>query len=385
MEVSNFKMKGDTITIKDATARTSIAGINTSIGDIKGQIHTNLLNPTVPTQTINGVTFTNNGDGTYTVNGTATIDTYIVTVMRLDLTQFRGKSVKLLGCPSGGGWGTYRINDNVFNESGTTSIASHRDFGGGYSYDVSNDMSYCNIVIYITKGATANNLLFKPMLTTDLSATYDDFVPYTGDSGRLNEDVASLVDIVKSIQNASFPVGHFIFTKTCDTESKVIASYGGVHWRRVTDKFIGACGSVLSINGGGSNSVQLTASNVPSHSHSLSGTLTTSETTASHTHEFFTDEQGAHTHYVSTNSDDSVIRAGGSGFGGTEGNVTTQNASVLPTSSSGMHQHHGTTEPGGETHTHDVTLSGSTGSTGSGQAFSIIPSYEGAYVWVREE
>lgn len=207
----------------------------------------------------------------------------------------------------------------------------------------------------------------------------------TTDKSSIVNSITELDSIIKSIQNANFPVGHFIFSKTCDTEAKVIANYGGVHWRRIIDKFIGACGTVLSINGGGSNSAQLSASNIPSHSHSLSGTFTTSETTASHTHEFFTDEQGAHTHYVSTNSNDSVIRAGGSGFGGTGGNVTTQNASVLPTSSSGAHYHHGTTKPGGEAHTHDVTLSGSTGATGSGQAFSIIPSYEGAYVWVREE
>lgn len=207
----------------------------------------------------------------------------------------------------------------------------------------------------------------------------------TTDKTSIVNSITELDSIIKSMQNANFPIGHFIFSKTCDTEAKVIASYGGVHWRRITDKFIGACGTVLSINGGGSNSVQLSVSNIPDHSHTMSGTFTTSETTASHTHEFFTDVQGAHTHYVSTNSNDSVIRAGGSGFGGTGGNVTVQNASVLPTSSSGMHQHHGTTEPGGVAHAHDVTLSGSTGATGSGQAFSIVPSYEGAYVWVREE
>jgi hypothetical protein len=32
------------------------------------------------------------------------------------------------------------------------------------------------------------------MLTTDLNATYDDYVPYTGDSGRLNEDVSNKQD-----------------------------------------------------------------------------------------------------------------------------------------------------------------------------------------------
>ena len=207
----------------------------------------------------------------------------------------------------------------------------------------------------------------------------------TTDKSSIVNSITELDSVIKSMQNAIFPIGHIIFSKTCDTESKVITNYGGIHWRRITNKFIGACGTILSINGGGSNSVQLSASNIPSHAHPLSGTYTTSETIASHTHEFFTDKQGEHTHYVSTNSNDSVIRAGGTGFGGTGGNVTVQNASVLPTSVSGAHYHRGTTEPGGEAHTHDVILSGSTGSTGSGQAFSIIPSYEGAYVWVREE
>jgi hypothetical protein len=30
------------------------------------------------------------------------------------------------------------------------------------------------------------------MITTDLNAKYDDYVPYTGNSGRLNEDVAEI-------------------------------------------------------------------------------------------------------------------------------------------------------------------------------------------------
>ena len=40
--------------------------------------------------------------------------------------------------------------------------------------------------------STANDLVFKPMLTTNLSATYDDFVPYTGDGETLASDVAEI-------------------------------------------------------------------------------------------------------------------------------------------------------------------------------------------------
>ena len=46
--------------------------------------------------------------------------------------------------------------------------------------------------ITIVSGVTVSNLVFKPMLTTNLSATYDDFVPYTGEGETLTEDVANL-------------------------------------------------------------------------------------------------------------------------------------------------------------------------------------------------
>ena len=48
------------------------------------------------------------------------------------------------------------------------------------------------ISMQVISGYTCDNLVFKPMLTTNLSATYDDFVPYTGDTGKLNGDVAEL-------------------------------------------------------------------------------------------------------------------------------------------------------------------------------------------------
>ena len=38
----------------------------------------------------------------------------------------------------------------------------------------------------------ANDTLIKPMLTTNLDATYDDFVPYTGDGETLASDVAEI-------------------------------------------------------------------------------------------------------------------------------------------------------------------------------------------------
>ena len=49
-----------------------------------------------------------------------------------------------------------------------------------------------NIYIAVWENQTLDNVIIKPMLTTNLSATYDDFVPYTGDGETLVTDVAEI-------------------------------------------------------------------------------------------------------------------------------------------------------------------------------------------------
>ncbi len=135
----------------------------------------NLLNLTFPTTTVNGITCTNNGDGTYTLNGTSTgitnFDIFPWQIMKA------GK-YKFVGCPKGGSRNSYCIETN------TPVVASINNFGGefgdGVILDVTDLGTANNIVIRIVvqNGITIKNLLFKPMLTTDLTATYDDFRPY---------------------------------------------------------------------------------------------------------------------------------------------------------------------------------------------------------------
>ena len=62
----------------------------------------NKLHVTATTQTINGVTFTVNSDGTINANGTATADTIFVlnSDIRSDISS--GTSIIVNGCPSGG-------------------------------------------------------------------------------------------------------------------------------------------------------------------------------------------------------------------------------------------------------------------------------------------
>ena len=138
----------------------------------------NLLNHTSGTTTKNGITCTANGDGTYTLNGTATSNTQLV----VGYHNILDGQVKMLGCPSGGSTKTYCVIMQF--SSGITGGEKGRiyDIGNGGVGSTSNSIksgaNYIRGIISIMSGITCNNLLFKPMLTTDLTATYDDFEPY---------------------------------------------------------------------------------------------------------------------------------------------------------------------------------------------------------------
>ena len=195
-DVGTTRIKiGGTVDV-DTTLSTTSANpvqnkvITNSVNDVRGRICTNLLNPTAPTQTVNGVTFTNNGDGTYTVNGTPTSGDYaLINIATADVKS----GYKLVGCPQGGGSASFALFKDFVRPDPSNKSIQLSDVGNGVIINVNESNVDINIIVY--NGYKANNVLFKPMLTTDLNATYDDYVPYTGDSGRLNEDVANLVKV----------------------------------------------------------------------------------------------------------------------------------------------------------------------------------------------
>lgn len=127
----------------------------------------NLLNTTLQTTTQSGVTFTANGDGTYTLNGIAKA------LIDVSLSKnFHIENGKM-----------YRITGWVKNVSGLIYLVNGKnsagDTGDGVTFtyiDATNDSKV--IHIQIPKGAIINNVIIKPMICTDASATYDDFEPY---------------------------------------------------------------------------------------------------------------------------------------------------------------------------------------------------------------
>lgn len=124
----------------------------------------NLFKMTAESQTVNGVAFTVNDDGTVTANGTATSNVFFkcgyVYYPRL------GMEYQISGSPHG-------------NKSNTWNVYA------GAGYDYSNDGRYTPTVkqnmvhIYIAPGQTMTNAVFKPMLrVAGTSAVYE---PYQGE------------------------------------------------------------------------------------------------------------------------------------------------------------------------------------------------------------
>lgn len=151
----------------------------------------NLLNPTLQTTTQNGVTCTNNGDGTYTLKGTSTnSDEWNFKVG--SATVEKGKKYKIIGFenPTMNARlkaDTSNINEN---ESQIFNAADNKE----------------EVYIKFDRNVTFNNEIVKPMLTTNLNATYDDFVPYTGDGDTLTADVATLNSDLSDIKDGTTPV-----------------------------------------------------------------------------------------------------------------------------------------------------------------------------------
>lgn len=106
-------------------------------------------------ETKNGITFTPNNDGSVTVNGTATANSYI-TYGTLYIPTGENSTFRLSGCPENGGTPKYRM---YLAGGGATYI----DFGKGIKFTDSGKQ--LSAVIYITNGFTANDLTFFPMVT----------------------------------------------------------------------------------------------------------------------------------------------------------------------------------------------------------------------------
>jgi microcystin-dependent protein len=130
------------------------------------------------------------------------------------------------------------------------------------------------------------------------------------------------------------------------------------------DRFIVGAGTTYAVGAtGGANTVTLTTSQIPSHTHTISGS--TGDQSASHTHAFTTDSAGVHSH---------TLAGGGGADTGPYPDTTSENLSqTVSTATAGAHVHTGTTQTASNGHTH--TFSGTTTVTGGGASHENRPPY----------
>lgn len=148
-----------------------------------GNAMRNLLKPPFAAHSGYGIKMTKINDGTLKLDGTAR-ENYVFYLQGNSSQSVPFENTvggcKMLGCPINGSQDTYRIDVCYYNSSELNSelkaVAS--DIGNGVI--INDAYPYLNYRLYINKGTTVTNLIFKPMVTTDLEATIDDFVPYSG-------------------------------------------------------------------------------------------------------------------------------------------------------------------------------------------------------------
>lgn len=128
-------------------------------------------------KTHNGITFTVNGDGTITANGTAE-NTAEFTVINKNTVVKKG-TYCISGCPKNTANGYIACgNDGV-------RLATDSDGSGG-TFTVDNDANGFTFVIRINSGVTVENLVFRPQL--ELGSTATAYEPYHGTEYTITPD-----------------------------------------------------------------------------------------------------------------------------------------------------------------------------------------------------
>ena len=135
------------------------------------------------TKTINGITFTDNGDGTVTANGTATANAAFLIDRNFGFEK--EGNYFLSGCPSGGGLNSFYINWYQ-NHTGVTK-KNYNDYGSSIIIPYQHIFSENNsLAISIIAGATVENLVFRPQL--ELGDTATAYEPYHGSTTTITPD-----------------------------------------------------------------------------------------------------------------------------------------------------------------------------------------------------
>lgn len=134
------------------------------------KVRKNLLQHMERSQTINGITFTVNGDKSITCNGMASATTQLD--WKTSLLPIG--SYYLNGTPSGGSMSTYYMHFQYFNNE--HDLILNNDVGDGVSFIIDNQCIVSGLIV-IHEGYTCNNLTFYPMIRK-IDIEDDTYEPY---------------------------------------------------------------------------------------------------------------------------------------------------------------------------------------------------------------
>ena len=159
----------------------------------------NLCPVTAITQSLGGLTITVNSDGSVTVgSGTASSLIDLALNVKTDMPLADG-DYRLVGCPNHPNV-SLRVLTNDYN---TNKVY---DYGTGGDFSFSNSVDK-NAAVYlrINSGTVISSpITFKPMITTDLNATYDDYVPHAMTNRELTEKVSGYKILATASANQTF-------------------------------------------------------------------------------------------------------------------------------------------------------------------------------------
>jgi len=164
----------------------------------------NMLNPYLTSGEWSGVTVVKNADNSYTISGTNTTENTrnLILSQIADVAFETGKTYRMLGCPSNTPEGVSMMIGSRTSENGD---------GVNFTFPVASGQS---IYISIAAGAVIDPAItVRPMITTNLSANYNDYVPYTGNTGKLSGDVANIRKDVIIAQNGIAALNTGLATK----------------------------------------------------------------------------------------------------------------------------------------------------------------------------
>lgn len=243
---------------------------------------------------------------------------------------------------------------------------------------------------YDDKGEYAGEAQFY---TTDFKPTPSDIGAYT--KAETDQKIAQAISDSTDL-NKIYPVGIVTWFNSNVDPNKALP---GLTWTYLNNG-VGRTIRIAAANGsdvattGGSDSVALAVGNLPSHTHSFSATTSSfdygtkgTNSTGGHSHysSGYTSTNGEHTHYIEAWN--------GTGVGGnrTSSYAVAYRSGGHETYASGNHSHSFSfwTDGAGD-HSHSVgigahthTVSGNTGGTGSGSAFSVTNQFYKLMAWVR--